>query len=42
MEQVVEWVRRAGGCLDGLSDSERREVLDLLLDTVSHAGGHPC
>ena len=31
-EHVVEWVRRAGDRLDGLSDEGRREVLQLLLD----------
>ncbi|MDD9995897.1 MAG: hypothetical protein OXS35_09200 [Dehalococcoidia bacterium] len=32
MEHVVEWARRAGDRLDGLSDEGRREVLQLLLD----------
>ena len=31
-EHVVEWSRRASGRLDGLSDEDRREVLELLLD----------
>ena len=31
-EHVVEWARRAGDRLDGLSDEGRREVLQLLLD----------
>ena len=35
VEQVVEWARRAGGGLDGLSDAERREVLDLLLEEAT-------
>ena len=32
MEHVVEWARRAGDRLEGLSDEGRREVLKLLLD----------
>ncbi len=35
MEHVVEWARRAGDRLDGLSDEGRREVLQLLLDGVT-------
>ena len=31
-EHVVEWARRVGDRLDGLSDEGRREVLQLLLD----------
>ncbi len=31
-EHIVEWTRRTGGRLDGLSDEGRREVLELLLD----------
>ncbi|MCY4582956.1 MAG: recombinase family protein [Chloroflexi bacterium] len=31
-EHIVEWARRAGDKLDGLSDEERKEVLQLLLD----------
>ena len=31
-EHIVEWARRAGDRLDGLSDEGRREVLQLLLD----------
>ncbi len=38
VEQVVEWARRAGGGLDGLSDEERREVLDLLLEEATIDG----
>ncbi len=38
VEQVVEWARRAGGGLDGLPDSERREVLDLLLEEATIDG----
>ena len=38
VEQVVEWVRRAGSGLDGLSDAERREVLDLLLEEATIDG----
>ena len=38
VEQVVEWARRAGGGLDGLSDAERREVLDLLLEEATIDG----
>ncbi len=32
MEHVIEWARRAGDRLDGLSDEGRREILQLLLD----------
>ena len=35
MEQVLEWAQRAGEGLDGLSDEDRREVLNLLLDEGS-------
>ncbi len=38
VEQVVDWARRAGGGLDGLSDAERREVLDLLLEEATIDG----
>ena len=38
VEQVVEWTRRAGSSLDGLSDPERREVLDLLLEEATIDG----
>ena len=38
VEQVVEWARAAGGGLDGLSDLERREVLDLLLEEATIDG----
>ena len=31
-EHIIEWARRAGDRLDGLSDKGRREVLELLLD----------
>ena len=38
MEEVVEWAERAGEGLDGLSDAERREVLNLLLEEGSIDG----
>ncbi len=38
MEQVLEWAKRAGDGLDGLSDGERREILNLLLDEGSIDG----
>ncbi len=38
MEEVVEWAQRAGEGLDGLSDAERREVLNLLLEEGSIDG----
>ncbi len=34
----MEWARRAGGGLDGLSGEERREVLDLLLEEATIDG----
>ncbi len=38
MEQVLEWAKRAGEGLDGLSDEDRREILNLLLDEGSIDG----
>ena len=38
MEEVVEWAERADEGLDGLSDAERREVLNLLLEEGSIDG----
>ena len=38
LEQVVEWARRVGDGLDALSDEERREVLDLLLEEATIDG----
>ena len=40
LEQVVEWAQRVGGGLDGLTDEERRELLDLLLEEVTIDGGN--
>ena len=37
-EQVLGWAKRAGEGLDGLSDAERREILNLLLDEGSIDG----
>ena len=38
VEQVLEWAKRAGDGLDGLSDGERREILNLLLEEGSIDG----
>ncbi len=35
MENIVEWAEKMGGSLDDLSDEDRREVLELLLDGVT-------
>ena len=38
LERVVEWARRVGDGLDGLSDQERRELLELLLEEATIDG----
>ena len=38
LEQVEEWARSVGAGLDGLTDKERREVLDLLLEDATIDG----
>ena len=38
LEQVEEWARSVGAGLDGLSEEERRELLDLLLEDATIDG----